>query len=165
MPPIPNVWSEAIDSDDIDHFTFLIELRTPNTINTLYEYPDGESYTILDYVLKRARRYRTNQNVPIITMYKMLLEKGAKTAAEIKPPPVYNQYEFNQSEFNEPANYVNYASYLPPRANPRIGRPPRPPKTVKNNKPTTLSNGIAFLKRNPKMRKTRRTRKTRKARK
>jgi hypothetical protein len=159
MPPIPNVWSEAIDSDDIDHFTFLIELRTPNTINTLYEYPDGESYTILDYVLKRARRYRINQNVPIITMYKMLLENGAKTAAELMPPA------YNESQFNQPANYVNYAEFLPPRANPRIGRPPRPPKTVKNNKPTTLHNGIAFLKRNPKMRKSRRSRKTRKTRK
>lgn len=162
MPPIPNVWSEAIDSDDIDHFTFLIELRTSNTINTIYEYPDGEPYTILDYVLKRARRYRINQNVPIITMYKMLLEKGAKTAAEIMPPTVYNESEFNHPAFNQP---VNYASFLPPRANPRIGRPPRPPKTVKNNRPTTLPNGIAFLKRNPKMRKTRRSRKTRKARK
>ena len=151
MPPIPNVWSEAIDSDDIDQFTFLLELRTPNTINTMYEYPDGQRYTILDYVLKRARMYRTNQNVPIITMYKMLIEKGAKTADEIMPPPVFNQS-------------VNYASYLPRRTNPRNGRPPRPPKTVKKNTPQ-LTNGIAFLKRNPKMRKSRKTCKTRKSRK
>lgn len=165
MSQIPNVMSKAIDSNNMDEFEGLIEeLRTPETINKLYEYPDGEPYTILDYVLKGARSYRINQNVPIIKMYKMLLEKGAKTAGELMPPPVYNE-----SIFNQPANYyannVNYASYLPRRTNPRNGRPPRPPKTVKKNASTTLSNGIAFLKRNPKMRKTRRSRKTRKARK
>jgi len=159
MQPIPKVWSEAIDSDDIDHFTFLLELRTANTINIIYEYPDGEPYTILDYVLKRARSYRINQNVPIITMYKMLIEKGAKSVAELMPPPAYNESQFNQPAFNQP---VNYAAFLPPRANPRIGRPPRPPAKKNTAK---LTNGIAFLKRNPKMRKTRRSRKTRKSRK
>ena len=160
MSQIPSQLSSVIDSNKMGDFEDLIKLHTPETINKLYEYPDGEPYTILDYVLKRARMYRINQNVPIITMYKMLLEKGAKTAGELMPLPVYNE-----SEFNQPANYVNYTSYLPRRTNPRNGRPPRPPKTVKKNASTTLSNGIAFLKQNPKMRKTRRTRKTRKARK
>ncbi len=131
--------SDAINSGDFDEFDFLIELRNERELNKLYEYPDGEPYTIFDYVLERARAYRINQDVPIIRMYKLLQERGAKTASELVHVPVV--------------------------AVPRVGRPPLPPKTAKRNGAPPLSNGIAFLKRMPKLRKTRKARKSRKARK